>query len=114
MKKMEPVSCLDLTCGSGEHICDGRSCDRIQYFQRKDLVASFGDITEREKSEVQIVAECYTNTTMNIATALEIFSRMCGLQSLEMLEPEHCIERGVMAWGIGNNPEEHQRVEGRS
>ena len=24
-KNMEPGSCLDLTCGSGEHTCDGRS-----------------------------------------------------------------------------------------
>ena len=47
------------------------------------------DVTEREKSEVQIVAECYTNTTVNIATALGFFSRMCSLQSLEMLESEH-------------------------
>ena len=30
MKKMEPGSCLDLTSGSGEHSCDGRSCVRIQ------------------------------------------------------------------------------------
>ena len=86
---MEPGSCLDLTCGGGEHTCDGRSCVRIQSFQREDLVAWFGDITEREKSEVQIVAECYTNTTVNITTALVFFSRMCSLQSLEMLESEH-------------------------
>ena len=32
------------------------------------------------------MAECYTNTTVNIATALGFFSRMCSLQSLEMLE----------------------------
>ena len=38
VKKMEPGSCLDLTCGSGEHTCDGRSCVRIQSFQREDLV----------------------------------------------------------------------------
>ena len=45
--------------------------------------------TEREKSEVQIVAECYASTTVNIATALGFFSRMCSLQSLERLESEH-------------------------
>ena len=89
VKKLEPGSCLDLTCGGGEHTCDGRSCVRIQSFQREDLVAWFGDITEREKSEVQIVAECYTNTTVNIATALGFFSRLCSLQSLEMLESAH-------------------------
>ena len=89
VKKLEPGSCVDLTCGGGEHTCDGRSCVRIQTFQRGDLVAWYGDITEREKNEVQIVAECYTNTTVNIATALGFFSRMCSLQSLEMLESEH-------------------------
>ena len=73
---MEPGSCLDLMCGSGEHSCDGRSCVRIQSFQKEDLATWFGDITEKEKSEVQIVAECY-------------FSKMCSLQSLEMLESEH-------------------------
>ena len=89
VKKMEPGSCLDLTCGSGEHTCDGRSCVRIQSFKKEDLITWFGDITEREKSEVQIVAECYANTTVNIGTALGFFSRMCSTQSLEMLESEH-------------------------
>ena len=89
VKKMEPGSCLDLTCENGEHTCDGRSCVRIQSFQKEDLITWFGDITEKEKSEVQIVAECYANTTVNIATALGFFSRMCSIQSLEMLESEH-------------------------
>ena len=89
VKKMEPGNCLDLTCGSGKHTCDGRSCVRIQSFQKEDLITWFGDITEREKSEVQIVAECYVNTAVNIATALGFFSRMCSIQSLEMLESEH-------------------------
>ena len=35
------------------------------------------------------MAECYANTTVNIATALGFFSRMCSLQSLERLESEH-------------------------
>ena len=69
-KNMEPGSCLDSTCGSGEHTCDGRSCVKILSFQKEDLVTWFEDITEREKSEVQIVAECYARTTVNIATAL--------------------------------------------
>ena len=89
VKKMEPASCVDSTCGNGEHTCDGRSCVRIQSFQKEDLVTSFEDITEREMSEVQIVAECYASTTVNIATALGFFSRMCSLQSLERLESEH-------------------------
>ena len=88
-KKLEPGSCLDSTCGNGEHICDGRSCVRILSFQKEDLVTWFEDITEREKSEVQITAECYARTTVNIATALGFFSRMCGLQALERLESEH-------------------------
>ena len=89
VKKMEPGSCLDSTCGNGEHTCDGRSCVRIQSFQKEDLVTWFEDITEREKSEKQIVAECYASTTVNLATALGFFSRMCSLQSLERLESEH-------------------------
>ena len=89
VKKMEPGSCLDSTCGNGEQTCDGRSCIRIQSFQRKDLVTWFEDITEREKSEIQIVAECYASTTVILATALGFFSRMCSLQSLERLESEH-------------------------
>ena len=51
VNKMEPGSCLDLTGGSGEHSCDGRSCVRIQSFQKEDLATWFGDITEKEKSE---------------------------------------------------------------
>ena len=85
VKKMEPGSCLDSTCGNGEHTCDRRSCVRIQSFQKEDLVTWFEDITEREKSEIQIVAECYASTTVNLATALGFFSRMCSLQSLERL-----------------------------
>ena len=38
---------------------------------------------------MQIVAEYYTSTTMNLATALGFFSRMCSLQSLKMPETEH-------------------------
>ena len=81
LKKMESGSCLDSTCGNGEHTCDGRSCVRIQSFQKEDLVTWFEDITEREKSEVQIVAECYASTTVNITSALGFFSRMENVQS---------------------------------
>ena len=70
VKRMEPGSCLDSTCGNGEHTCDGRSCVRIQSFQKEDLITWFEDITEREKSEIQIVAECYASSTVNLATAL--------------------------------------------
>ena len=58
VKKIEPGSCLDSTCGNGEHTCDGRSSVRIHSFLKEDLVTWFEDITEREKSEIQIVAEC--------------------------------------------------------
>ena len=60
-----------------------------QSFQREDLATWFGDITEKGKSEVQIVSECYTNTAVNIATALGFFSRMRSLHLLDMLESEH-------------------------
>ena len=98
---MEPGSCLDLVYGGGEHSCDGRSCVRIQSFQKEELATWFSDITEKEKSEVQIVAECYASTTVNIATALGFFSRMCSLQSLEMLESEHQL---VMALSVESWP----------
>ena len=49
VKKMEPGNCLDSTCGNGEHTCDGRSCVRIQSFQKEDLVTWFEDITERRR-----------------------------------------------------------------
>ena len=114
---MEPGSCLEQVCGSGEHSCDGRSCVRIQSFKKEDLATWFGDITEKEKSEVQIVAECYTSTTVNRATVLGFFSRMCSLQSLEMLESVHhlvtalsveswpgalqIIQKHIRGWKIG-------------
>ena len=79
-EKMEHGSCLDLICGSGEHSCDGQPCVRIQSFQKEGLATWFGDITEKEKSGLQLVAECYRKTTVNIATALGFFSRMCSLQ----------------------------------
>ena len=89
IKKMEPGSWLGLASEGGENSCNGRSCVRIQSFQMEDLATWFGDITQKEKSELQIVAECYASTTVNLATALGFFSRMCSLQSLEMLESEH-------------------------
>ena len=35
------------------------------------------------------MAECYASTTVNFATAFGFFSRMCNLQSLELLGFEH-------------------------
>ena len=46
---------------------------------------------------MQILAECYASTTVNLATALGIFSRVCSFQSLEMLESEHHL---VMALSV--------------
>ena len=60
-KKMEPGSCLDLACGGIEQSCDGAVRFRIQSSQREDLANWFGDVTEKEKSEVQILAECYAS-----------------------------------------------------
>ena len=115
VNKMEPGSCLDSKCGNGEHTCDGRSCVRIQSFQKEDLVTWFEDITEREKSEVQLVGECYASTTVKIATALRFFLRMCSLQSLERLESErHLVTAlSVESWpGVLQVPETHQELEG--
>ena len=68
-KKLEPGGCRDLESGGGDHSCDRRSCIRIQSFQSKDLATWFGEITQKEKSEVQILAECSANTTVNLETA---------------------------------------------
>ena len=80
---------IEQSAQSRRMTCDGRSCVSIQSFQKGYLVTWFEDITEREKSEIQLVAECYASTTVNLATALGFFSRMCSLQSLERLESEH-------------------------
>ena len=72
----------------------------------------FGDKIEREKSEVQIVAEFYTNPTVNIATALGFFSRKRSLQSLEMLESEHHLVTAlsVESWpGVLQTTQKHIR-----
>ena len=63
------------------------------------------------------MAECYASTIVNIATALGFFSRMCSLQSLEVLESEHhlvtalsveswpgvlqMIQKHIRGWKIG-------------
>ena len=87
-KEMEPGTCLDLATGSGDYCCDQRSCMRIESFQRKDLALWFGDINEKEKIDVQIIAVSYASTTVSLATALGFFSRKCSLESPQMLESE--------------------------
>ena len=70
----------------------------------------------RKKSEVQILAECSATTTVNLETALRFFSRMCSLESLEMLESEHHsdgFERGVLAWSVADGPKAYQGMENR-
>ena len=113
VKKMVPGSCLDLVCGGPlEHSCDGRSCVRIQSFQKEKLATWFGDIKEKEKSEMQVVAESYASTTVNIATALGFFSRMFSLKSLEMLESEHQLVTAfsVESWlGVLQMAQQHIR-----
>ena len=117
VKKMESGSCLHLACGEGEHSCDGRSCVRLQPFQREDLAPSFGDITEKEKSEVQIVAECYASTTVNVATALGFFSRVQFTISRDARVRApfgDSVKRGVSARGVASDPEANQGMEDRS
>ena len=67
-----------------------------EYKQKEDLATWFGEVAENEKSEVQIVAQCYASTTVNIAAALGFFSSMCSLQSLEMLESEHHLVKALI------------------
>ena len=77
-----------------------------------DLATWFEDITEKEKSEVQIMAECYTSTIVNVATALGFFSIMCSLQSLEMLESDHHLVTAlsVESWpGVSQMIQKHFR-----
>ena len=66
---------------------------------------------------MQIVAECYASTTVIVATALGFFSRMCSLQSLEMLDRtpfNDSVKRGVLARSVANDPEAQQGMEDRS
>ena len=80
---------LDLAAGRRGQSCDRRSCMIFQSFQRRDLAMRFGDIKEEERSEMQNFAHCYPSTTVNLATTLVFFSRVCSLDSLEMLESKH-------------------------
>ena len=110
VKKVEPGSYLDLVFGGGEHFCGGRSCVRIQKFQKEELATWFSDITEKEKSEVQIVAECYASTMVNIATTF--FSRTGDARIRTPIGDG--VERRVMAWSVADCPKAQQRMEGWS
>ena len=114
---MESGSFLDLTCGGGEHSCDGRSCVRIHSFQKEDLAIWFGDITENEKSEVQIMAvlhEYYRKYSNGVGVLLEDVRLTVTGDAGVRVPLGDSIDRGVMAWGVANNPEAHQRVKGWS
>ena len=54
------------------------------------------------------MAECYASITANVATALGFFSRMCRLQSLEMLESEHHL---VPALSVESGPGVLQMIQ---
>ena len=67
------------------------------------------------------MAECYARTTVNLATALGFFSRVCSLQSLERLDSEHHLvtalsveswpgvlqvtQKHIKSWKVGLEPE---------
>ena len=123
VKKMEPGSCLDLACGVGEHSCDGRFCVRTQSFHREDLATWFGDITEKEKSEVQIVAECCDRSNLclhncKFSDGIKILfedvqftiSRDAGVRP----PFGDSVKRGVLARSVANDPEAYQWMEGWS
>ena len=79
-KKLSHVSTVDLEASRRGQECDGISCVRIQSFQKKDLGACLSDVTEKDKSDSQILADCYASTTVNLAEALgrEVRSRPNG------------------------------------
>ena len=70
---------------------------------------------------MQILSECYASTTVNMATALGFLSRMCSLQSLEMLQSEHhlvtalsveslpgvlqMVQKHIRGWKTSHEPE---------
>ena len=58
-------------------------------FQNEDLVAWFAVITEKDRSDVKILADCYTSTTVKIPTFFRFISRMSSLNSLELPEFGH-------------------------
>ena len=63
-KKMKPGTCLDLINGREGQSSDGQFCVKIQSFQRKDLATRFSEVTEKEKFDQQIPADCYGSTTV--------------------------------------------------
>ena len=64
---------------------------------------------------MQIVTECYASTTVNLATVLRLFSRMCSLESLEMRASSgDDVKHGVLAWSVADGPKAYQGLDNRS
>ena len=53
------------------------------------------------------MVDCYASTTVNLATVLGFFSRMCSLESLKMLESEHPV---LLALSV--DPESSRSISG--
>ena len=81
---------------------------RIQSFQRNDLATWFGDIPEKERREGQILADVYARTSVNLGTALRFFTRMCSLESIDMLESQQHL---VMALSVESWPGVLQMIQ---
>ena len=64
----------------------GSSCVQIQSFQKEDPVAWFDDVTEKDKSDLQVVVDFYSSTTVNLATTPRFLSKMSSLESFELLD----------------------------
>ena len=65
------------------------------------MVTWFGDIPEKEKREMQILADGYASTSVILGTALGFFTRMCSSESIEMLESQQHL---VMALSVESWP----------
>ena len=54
-EKMKIGTCLDIAARRMGHSCGKRFCLKFRSFQRRDMAMWFGDITEKDMSEVQIL-----------------------------------------------------------
>ena len=115
---MEPGSCLDLARGGGEHSCDGRSCVRKPSVQREDLATWFGDIKEKDKSEVQIVAlllrKHHCKYSDGLGSLFEDVQFTISRDARVRAPFGEAVKRGVLARSVTNDPEAQQGMEDRS
>ena len=105
-----------MAAGGGEHSCDEGPCVRMQSFQRKNIATWFGNITEKEKGEVQTVANYYANTTVNLATALfveNVQSEVAGKAGVRTTSGDS-VECGVLVWSAADGAEAYQWMESQS